>query len=234
MSGGSSILVTGGRGFVGARLVQMLHQAGNVNILSLDVKPILTDQKLKGVKEVVGDFTNLNCVLENTKNVHTVYHVGGLVGPYYPENLYHHVNVEGTKNILDACKQNNVKCLIFCSSPSTRFKGPNGHDINGLSEKELDYPSSYTHLYSETKALAEKLVLAANSESLLTCSVAPHQVYGPGDQLFFPPVIANAEAGRLRIIGDGKNLCSYTFVDNICHALMLAGNNIEKNPQIRG
>lgn len=48
--------------------------------------------------------------------------------------------------------------------------------------------------------------------------------------LFFPPVILSAESGKLRIIGDGRNYCSYTYVDNICHALMLAGNNIEKNP----
>jgi hypothetical protein len=47
-------------------------------------------------------------------------------------------------------------------------------------------------------------------------------------------VLRNAEAGRLRIIGNGENLCSYTYVDNICHALMLAGNNIAKNQEIRG
>ncbi len=44
----------------------------------------------------MGDFTDLNNILELTKNIDTVYHVGGLVGPYYPQDLYYKVNVEGT------------------------------------------------------------------------------------------------------------------------------------------
>ncbi len=64
--------------------------------------------------------------------------------------------------------------LIFCSSPSTRFQGPNGVDIMGLQEKDLDYPTTYTHLYSETKAEAERMVLKADCDELMTCAIGPH------------------------------------------------------------
>ncbi len=60
------------------------------------------------------------------------------------------------------------------------------------------------------------------------------QVYGPGDNLFLPSFIKNVEKGKLRIIGNGENLCSFTFVDNLCHALMLAEQKINKLPNIRG
>jgi nucleoside-diphosphate-sugar epimerase len=60
------------------------------------------------------------------------------------------------------------------------------------------------------------------------------KVYGPGDLLFFPPFVKNAEEGRLRVMGNGQNLCSFTYVDNICHALMLGEKKIDKFPNIRG
>lgn len=48
-------------------------------------------------------------------------------------------------------------------------------DIMGLGEDELDYPETYTHIYSETKALAEKLVLEADRDNyLMACALAPH------------------------------------------------------------
>jgi nucleoside-diphosphate-sugar epimerase len=60
-------------------------------------------------------------------------------------------------------------------------------------------------------------------------AVAPHQVYGPQDLLFLPAFLENARKGRLRIFGGGRNVVSFTHVDNICHALFLAGEDLLRN-----
>merc|ERR1719410_3312863 len=91
------------------------------------------------------------------------------------------------------------------------------------------YPAKYSHEYARTKALAEKAVLAANDSStgssgLYTTVIAPHQVYGPEDTLFVPNIVSALEAGKLFKFGDGQSIVSFTHVDNVCHALILAAN----------
>lgn len=63
---------------------------------------------------------------------------------------------------------------------------------------------------------------ASDGESMLTVAVAPHQVYGPRDNLMLPNLTAAALSGKLRIFGSGKNKVSFTFVDNYCHGLIIA------------
>ena len=105
------------------------------------------------------------------------------------------------------CKKHGVPKLVFSSSPSTRFTGA---DVDGLREDEM--PSlplpSYLQEYAGTKAAAELEVSKACCDDLLTVSVAPHQVYGPRDNLFLPNLLENAGNGRLAYFvqraGQGK------------------------------
>jgi nucleoside-diphosphate-sugar epimerase len=110
---------------------------------------------------------------------------------------------------------------VFSSSPSTRFTGV---DVDGLTEEGLPKLPlrRYMQPYAETKAMAEMEVSAACCESLLTVTVAPHQVYGPRDNLFLPNLLEAAMGGRLRIFGSGRNRICFTHVDNYCHGLILA------------
>jgi nucleoside-diphosphate-sugar epimerase len=101
---------------------------------------------------------------------------------------------------------------VYTSSASVVFNGVDLLD----GDESLPYPKSFLDFYTYTKAEAEKLVLAANGEDgLATVAIRPHSIFGPGDQHFWPKVIANAEAGKLRFyMGDGENLSDFTFVDN--------------------
>jgi nucleoside-diphosphate-sugar epimerase len=57
------------------------------------------------IDEVEGDMTD-NFLMENIMiGVETVYHVGGLVGPYFEKSLYYKVNVEGTRCVIEGCKK---------------------------------------------------------------------------------------------------------------------------------
>jgi nucleoside-diphosphate-sugar epimerase len=125
-----------------------------------------------------------------------------------------------------------VTKLVFSSSPSTRFTGA---DICGLREDELPMPRTFLALYAETKAMAEKEVSAAcNNDTLLTISVAPHQVYGPYDSLFLPSLLETAGTGRLRIFGKGDSMISVCYVDNYCHGLLCGADALYKDSPALG
>jgi len=79
----------------------------------------------------------------------------------------------------------------------------------------------YVQEYAKTKAEAELMVREACSENLLTIAVAPHQVYGPRDNLFLPNILEVSGLGKLRVFGPGRNRICFTHVDNYAHALVL-------------
>ena len=219
-----SYIVTGGNGMVGKRLIQMLVSQSAKKVTSLDVIPTPDEQRLSSVNYVVCDINNLQALKECTKDHDIMIHTAALVGPFHPMENYKQVNFIGTLNVIEACKANHIKSLVDCSSPSTRM---DGSDILGSESSQLKYAeNAYVHEYAKTKALGEMAVLAGNSESLRTCAVAPHQVYGENDQLFLPSVVKAAESGFLRVFGDAENVVSFTHVDNIAYALHLAANTL--------
>lgn len=223
--------VTGGSGFVGRRLVEMLIERGAEHVTSIDIRdPVtfenpdmnyLNDEQEKRVTYIKGDLGDLDCLVKAFKDCDCVWHIAALVGPYYPQELYKKVNYEGTLNVIKACKINKVPKLISSSSPSTRFTG---HSISGKSTDDLPIPAPghFTAPYAETKAMGEIAVRRACCAELLTINVAPHQVYGPRDSLFLPNFLAAAHSGQLRVIGNGENLVSMCHVDNYCHGLIIA------------
>jgi len=168
----------------------------------------------------VGDLCDAQAVEDALQGADCVWHNGACVGPYHPNELYDRVNVGGTANVIEACRKHGVRKLVFSTSPSTRF---DGNDVDGLTEDEMPKlpQKSYVQEYAKTKAEGELLVRAACDDSLLTVCVAPHQVYGPRDNLFLPNVLEVAGLGKLRVFGSGHNRICFTFVDNYCHALIL-------------
>lgn len=238
-----SCLVTGGSGFVGQRLVEMLVERGCKRVVSFDIAPTPKDAlKRPEIEYVQGDLTNPEVVLKAAQGVEAIFHIAALVGPYHPKEAYVKVNYEGTLNILDACKKLGIKRLVMSSSPSTRFPYPDPN-VSNLTEDELfqknggDYAPQFLQPYAETKALGEKAVLDAcgnKADDLLTIAVAPHQVYGPRDGLFLPNLLETAASGSLRIFGDGTNKISFCHVDNYCHGLILGYEALYPNSPALG
>jgi nucleoside-diphosphate-sugar epimerase len=88
--------------------------------------------------------------------------------------------------------------------------------------------------YAETKAMAEIAVTAACSDDFLVVNVAPHQVYGPRDNLFLPNILEAGGTGKLRVFGDGNNRICFTHVDNYAHALIIAERKLYKGSPVLG
>jgi len=213
----------------------MLIERGNYDlVVSFDVLPNPTnvdDKYDKNIEYVVGDLTDMVSVLSALKGAECVYHIAALVGPYFPKEAYYKVNYLGTVNIIDACKKYGIRKIVMSSSPSTRF---DGNDIMGKTEEDLQIrpPGQFLQPYAETKAMGEMAMReACDGDKLLTVAVAPHQVYGPRDMLFLHNML---KTQRLRIFGNGQNKCSFTHVDNYCHALILGEKALYKGSPALG
>eukprot|EP01065_Artemidia_motanka_P035704 TRINITY_DN43598_c0_g1_i1.p1 TRINITY_DN43598_c0_g1~~TRINITY_DN43598_c0_g1_i1.p1 ORF type:complete len:394 (+),score=109.99 TRINITY_DN43598_c0_g1_i1:98-1183(+) len=213
-------VVTGAGGLVGRRLVEMLLERGAKRVVGFDISPRPVDLPDDGrVVWVKGDLTKREDVFQACKGADCVWHIGALVGPYFPKEAYGPVNYQGSLHVIDACRAHGVRKIVMSSSPSTRFDGSSFYRVRG---EELPHrpPGQFLEPYAETKAMGEKAVCdACDGQRLLTCAVSPHQVYGPRDQLFLPNLLK--QAARLRIFGSGENEISMVYVDNYCHALIL-------------
>jgi len=232
-------VVTGGTGFVGQRLVEMLIERGATRVVSFDiVPPPASCWKHPAIEYVVGDITDQVAVEKACAGAGCVWHIAAAVGPFHPKPLYRKVNYEGTLNVIAACKKHKIPKLVMASSPSTRM---NGSDLDGLTEAQLPTlpMAAYLQDYAETKALGERACTQASCDKLLTCAVAPHQVYGPRDNLFLPNVLEAAGSGKLRIFaksstGWGRNKVCFTHVDNYCHGLILAEKALKRKSPVAG
>lgn len=82
--------------------------------------------------------------------------------------------------------------------------------------------------------MGEIAIQEACDEDLLTVAIAPHQVYGPRDNLFLPNVLEVAGQGMLRIFGNGKNRICFSHVDNYSHGLIIGYNALYPNSPALG
>ena len=205
-------LVTGGGGFVGTRVAQMLAERGDdVVVLGRSRYPHL---EAAGIETVQADLRDAGAVEKACAGVDVVFHVGGLTGVWGNRRTFYDINVGGTSNVIDACNRHGVGRLVFTSSPSVVF---GTEDVCGVDES-YPYSARYLAVYPETKAEAERCVLRANGPNLATVAIRPHLVWGPGDKNLIPRVLARARAGRFLQVGDGKNLVDITYIDNAAEA----------------
>ena len=160
----------------------------------------------------------------------TVFHTAAKAGLWGPEREYQRTNVEGTRNLIAACREHGVPRIIYTSSPSVVFTG---RDMENADET-LPYSERYDAPYPKTKALAEQMILEANSESLATMSIRPHLIWGPGDNNLLPRIIARAKTGRLRKIGYGNPIIDPVYVDNAVEAHLQAADRLDPGSPVAG
>lgn len=222
------VLVTGGGGFLGKAIVTMLcRQGARVCSFSRNEYPDLTQY---GVIQFLGDLADEQAVTDAAKGCDIIFHVAAKAGIWGKYKEFYEANVSGTANVLAACRKHSIKKLVYTSSPSVVF---DGKDVeNG--DETLPYPADYNAAYPRTKAMAEKLVLAANNTELATVSLRPHLIWGPGDNHLVPRIIDKARSNRLRRLGRKTCLVDTVYVDNAAQAHLLAAQKLEPGSSVAG
>jgi 2-alkyl-3-oxoalkanoate reductase len=209
-------LVTGGTGFLGRRLVERLLAEGRqVAVLARTPAP---DLMARGVRFIGASLDDPAAVRAACAGVSTVFHVAAKVGVWGRYEDYFRPNVLGTRAVLEGCRAHGVQRLVYTSTPSVVY---NGGDLAGANES-LPLTTQCPSPYPLTKAIAEREVLASNGAALRTVALRPHLIWGVGDPHLVPRVIARARAGRLRIVGEGRNRVDMVHVENAVDAHLLA------------
>lgn len=227
------VLVIGGCGFLGHHVVNLVLRDWNSSSLAVvDLKCQRNRRpESDGVEYVEADITdtdNLTKVIGRLRP-NVVIHTASppAQGSAAVSNdLFKRVNVDGTHAVIVACQQAGVQALVYTSSAS--ILSDNSSDlINADEEYPVIRGKLQTEYYSETKAQAEELVLAANraaeSPTLLTTSIRPSGIFGEGDvQLVYHTVqIYKTNKDKVQV-GENTNLFDFTYVENVAHAHLLA------------
>ena len=228
MSSTTHALVTGGGGFLGRHIVELLLDRGSrVTVFARGHYPELGRQ---GALLARGSLADLDALTQACRGVDIVYHVAAKAGLWGPWDEFYRANVTGTENVIAACRANGVPKLVYTSSPSVIF---DGSDQRGIDET-TPYPTHYESPYPETKAIGEQRVIEANGDGLLTTSLRPHLIFGPRDNHLLPSLLEKARQGRLPQVGDGTNKVDLTYVKDAARAHLLAADALAPGSPVAG
>jgi nucleoside-diphosphate-sugar epimerase len=222
-------LVTGGTGFLGRKLVERLLAEGRrVTVLARRSDIVL---EKRGVHFIRASLDDAAAVTAACAGIETVFHTAAKVGVWGRYDDFFRPNVLGTRALLDGCRAHGVHRLIYTSTPSVVY---HGRDLANADES-LPLTTRCPSPYPLTKAIAEREVLAANAPSLRTVALRPHLIWGIGDPHLVPRLLDRARAGRLRIVGAGKNRVDLVHIDNAVDAHLLAEKSLAlANPPAAG
>ncbi|RPI17047.1 MAG: SDR family oxidoreductase [Lysobacterales bacterium] len=163
-----AVLVTGAAGYLGSTLVESLaarRQAGNgpTRLVATDVREVPAAQRLAGVDYLVHDVRNAGLGAElRARGIDTVVHLAAIVtpGPVSNRELEYAVDVQGTRNVLDACLEAGVRRLIVTSSGAAY--GYHADNPAWLTE-EHPVRGNAEFAYSHHKRLVEEMLADARS-----------------------------------------------------------------------
>lgn len=231
-----TVLVTGGGGYFGFRLGCALNEKG-FHVLLFDLSsPAQTIPE--GIEFVRGDIRHLSDIEKafQDTDVTCVFHIAsyGMSGrEQLNPNLIEEVNVGGTDNILQACRQRGVPRLVYTSTFNVVFGG----QVIRNGDESLPYLPLHLHPdhYSRTKSIAERKVLEASGAALersdgvlRTCALRPAGIYGPGEQRHLPRIVSYIERGLFKFVyGDPRSLVEFVHVDNLVQAHILASEALK-------
>ena len=217
------IAVTGATGHIGNVLVRELLARGET--VRAIVPPFEDIKSLDGleVEIVESDVRDVNSLIKTFRSAEIVYHLAGIVTiSSGNDDFLYRVNVEGTKNVVNACLKNKVKRMVYVSSVHALKEPPHGTVI----DETCDYDPECTRgSYDRSKALASLEVLKGIDKNLDAVLVCPSGVIGPYDYRIsqMGHLFINFMKGDLKASVDG----AYDFVDvrDVAKGIILACEN---------
>ena len=206
------ILITGGTGFLGLNIAQLLLDQGIENLLLLSTS-IKKNIPFKQVACDIRDSQQLEKIFHEYP-IESIIHTAAKAGVWGSLEEYMSINFQATENLLNLARKFKVPRFIYTSTPSVVF----GKDSIIQGDESLNYPDAYLTHYAASKAKAEKLVLKTHSKNLQTTALRPHLIWGNRDRHLVPRIIERYKKGKLKQVGRGENLVDIIHVKNAAYA----------------
>lgn len=211
------VLVTGVNGFIGKRLAKSL-MSRNHEVIGLDCG---INCHVQGVyKYFSGSVLDENLVRKAVEKAESVVHLAAItehnqiVGK--PEEAMR-INLQGTKNVLDAFSESDAKVFVYSSS------GKVYGDVGKLPLKE-DYPTKPMNILGKSKLKTEDLIKANVKDGKGYVIFRIFNVYGKDQKSNFvlPTILNQLEVSNELILGDIKSKRDFVFIDDVINAFNLA------------
>ncbi|XP_028938913.1 putative short-chain dehydrogenase/reductase family 42E member 2 [Ornithorhynchus anatinus] len=222
-------LVTGGGGYFGFSLGSGLVRLG-LSVVLLDLHQPKWELP-NGAVFVQSDIRDGAALYRACEGVDCVFHVAsyGMSGPEkLQKEQIESINIGGTKQVIEVCIRRCVPRLVYTSTVNVAF---GGEPIEQGDEDTVPYFPLEKHVdhYSRTKAIADRLTLAANGTPLSgggvlrTCVLRPPGIYGPEEQRHLPRVAGNIRKRLFTFrFGDPTAQMNWVHVHNLVQAHLLA------------
>ena len=215
-------LVTGGSGFVGGHLIRRLLSDGwRVLALGRSDKARAEIEAL-GAEPVEGDLLDRTALAGAMEGIEVVFHVAAHFKLWGPMSLFRRINVEGTRNVVDAAERAGVRRIVYVSAAAVVMGRP--EPMRGVTEDMPLHKMPFAP-YAASKAEAEEVLLAANGRraDFSTVAIRPPFIWGPGMPAL-DRMVETVRAGQFQWVAGGGQALSTCHVDNLCHALILAAD----------
>ena len=222
-----NILITGGMGFIGSHLSEYLIKQGHqITIFdNLSNSKIISKSNLKFIE---GDITDYSLLLKSLNNIEMVIHLAAQISVIDsirdPKNTFK-INVDGTKNILNACLENNIENFIGISTAAVF-----GNQDEILLENSICLPISP---YGESKLMMEEFIINFSKKHNFNSVILRFfNLYGPGQSPQYAGVITKflknlQENKPLEIFGDGNQSRDFIHIDDAVRCINSTIKNLE-------
>ena len=206
------IFITGGSGFVGGHLIEALSARHEVLAMARSDRSAALVEGY-GARAVRCSLEDVSA--EHLAGVDVVIHAAAAVEEWGTADYFQRLNVEGTERVLAAARGAGARRFIQISTNAAVFEARDQLDV----DEAAPYPSRWPFLYAETKAEAERRVLAANGPDLTALALRPCFIWGPRDNSVLPAVQEMAAQGRFMWLDGGRAEVSTTHVANLVAAV---------------
>lgn len=226
-------LVTGGDGFIGSHLVERLCKEGmdvSALVRKKDNELVKHPERMaeiysmfrkNNVKVLYGDLLDKRSLEVALKGIDVVFHLAAIARPMaIKDQGYFDTNETGTRNLLEACLEENTKKIILMSSVSAVGMSMDGKAVN---EKTIPQPAD---VYGESKLAAEKI--AKHFKKLNIVILRPPMVYGPRDYEMLR-LFKTVNKGIFPIKSPEEPNLEFCYVGNIAEACVLAWKKGKKS-----
>ncbi len=211
------VAVTGAGGFLGQVLVSRLKRSNHEPLAIVRKNTDISIFKERGIAWVQCDLSDPNPKEDDLKGCDALVHCAAYTRQHGRWEDFKRINIDLTHNIMDFSLRAGLKKVIHISTTSVCGNERNHYGT----DEEVEYGERIVDHYTRSKIEAEKVVANfIDRYDLPAIILRPGYIWGPGDQTLIPFIVNGLKSNRLRLVDDGDNILSLTFIYNVIEAIM--------------